>query len=119
MVEFGINNQDQAYSWSQAKRLARQRGYGEKVKVSKHSEPSLPPEFERSTLSIPAGARAVYRDQRAKESFQIREFDGHWTIELDHHNPDKGNAVAHAVQDAPLYTAGAAIAASYFGGLWG
>lgn len=119
MVEFSPNYQDSAHSWSQAKRLARQRGYGEKVKVLKTSEPFLPPEFQESILAIPAGASAVYRDQNVRDSFQIREFDDYWTIELDHHNPDKGNAIAHAVIDAPLYSASAVIAATYLGGLWG
>jgi hypothetical protein len=60
----------------------------------------------------------VYRDQQETDSFQIREYEDEWTIELDHHNPEAGNAAAHAVRDAPKYTivalglAGAAIGSS-------
>lgn len=64
----------------------------------------LPPGFERSRLSIRGPANAVYRDQRKTDSFQIREYDNKWTIELDRHNPETGNAVAHAITDAPGYT---------------
>lgn len=100
----------QAHSWSEAKRLARQGGYGEKVVVSKPNEPRLPPEFGRSYLAIHMGANAVYRDNRPRDSYQIREYDDKWTIELDQHNPEQGNAIKHAVMDAPVYTAIAATA---------
>ncbi|QLH79812.1 hypothetical protein HZS55_22055 [Halosimplex rubrum] len=101
---------DRAYSWWKAKQLARKQGYGEKIEVPKTDEPSLPPEFERSALSISAGAQAVYRDQQKTDSFQVREYEGKWTIELDQHNPEAGNPLAHAVYDAPKYTAAAVVA---------
>lgn len=102
-------NRPTAASWPQAKRMARNREYNTKIEVPKRPVLGIPPEFERSVLSIPGLARAVYRDQQAKNSFQIREFDEKYTIELDRHNPEKGNAVAHAVYDAPVYTAGAIV----------
>ena len=105
------NDRDYAHSWTEAKRLSRKRGYGEKVTVPKASERTLPPEFERSYWSIKAGAEAVYRDQQETDSFQIREYEDEWTIELDRHNPETGNAVAHAVCDATEYTV-AAVAVS-------
>lgn len=105
------NGGDYAHSWTEAKRLSRKRGYGEKVTVPKASEHTLPPGFERSCLSIEAGAEAVYRDQQETNSFQIREYEDKWTIELDRHNPETGNAIAHAVCDATEYTV-AAVAAS-------
>lgn len=98
------NDRDRAHSWAEAKRLARQQGYGEKITVPKTSERRVPPEFERSAWSVRAGAEAVYRDQQETDSFQIREYEEKWTIELDHHNPETGNAIAHAVYDAPKYT---------------
>jgi len=61
-------------------------------------------------LSIEAGAEAVYRDQRETDSFQIREYEDKWTIELDRHNPETGNAIAHAVYDATKYTVAAVVA---------
>lgn len=106
-----------AHTWAQAKRLSEQE-YGKKIKIPKTSEPRLPPEFEQSTLSINGGANAVYRDQQATDSFQIREYGDYWTIELDRHNPEQGNAVAHAFLDAPKYTLSAlAAVGAVFGGL--
>jgi len=111
MVISEPNDRDHAYSWREAKRLAREQGHGEKIVVSKTSEPMLPPEFERSNWSVKAGAEAVYRDQKETDSFQIREYKNKWTVELDHHNPETGNAIAHAVRDAPKYTAVAVVVA--------
>ena len=104
------NDGAHAHSWTEAKRLSQERGYGEKIIVPKASEHMLPPGFERSYLSIEAGAEAVYRDQQETDSFQIREYEEKWTIELDRHNPETGNAVAHAVCDATKYTATAVVA---------
>ncbi|SFC68106.1 hypothetical protein SAMN05444422_11475 [Halobiforma haloterrestris] len=99
------NTRASATSWHSAKRRARDQKYNTKVEVPKAFVAGVPPEFERSLLSLPNGAKAVYRDQEPTDSFQIREFDDHYTIEMDRHNPETGNAVAHAVQDAPAYTA--------------
>jgi hypothetical protein len=104
MVNSPSEDRDYAHSWAEAKRLAREQGHGEKITVPKTAEHRLPPGFERSKWSIEAGAEAVYRDQQETDSFQIREYEDEWTIELDHHNPETGNAVAHAVRDAPKYT---------------
>lgn len=86
-------------------RLAREQKYGTKIKLPKGFAGPLPRRFERSSLSLPNGATAVYRDQQARDSFQVREHDDHYTVEMDRHNPEQGNAVAHAVYDAPMYTA--------------
>lgn len=98
------NQKLRAHSWPEAKRLANKHRYGTKVVVPKWSVGGLPREFEPSALSIRIQANAVYRDQRALDSFQIREFDDHWTIEMDQYNPEEGYAIQHAVADAPLYT---------------
>lgn len=94
-----------AYSWSEAKCRARNEKYSTKIEVPKTAVYGVPSEFEQSALSLLNGANAVYRDQRPTDSFQIREFDTKYTIEMDRHNPETGNAVAHAVQDATAYTA--------------
>ena len=109
MVVLESDNNKRAHGWAEAKRLARRQGYGQKITVPKTSEPTLPPGFEPSRWSIKAGAEAVYRDQQVKDSFQVREYGDRWTIELDHHNPETGNVVAHAVRDAPMYTLAAAV----------
>ncbi|WP_455448215.1 hypothetical protein [Natrinema thermotolerans] len=102
-----------AASWHEALRLAREQRYSTKIKLPQKLAGPLPRRFERSGLSIPNGATAVYRDQQAEDSFQVREFDDHYTVEMDRHNPEKGNAVAHAVYDATAYTAiGLAVAAA-------
>lgn len=115
MVNFPSANSNSAYSWREAKRLAREQGYGEKIELPKRSSPVLPPEFEQSRLSIRGSANAVYRDQRKTDSYQVREYDNKWTIELDRHNPETGNAVAHAITDAPGYTLALVIGAAVFG----
>lgn len=56
-------------------------------------------------MSIRAGANALYRDQSEEDSFQVREYDDHWTVEMDRYNPDEGPAVQHALMDAAKYTA--------------
>lgn len=103
------NTRTCATSWSEAMRLAREQKYSTKIELPKEFAGPIPREFEQSALSIPNGATAVYRDQRAQDSYQIREYDDRYTIEMDQHNPEAGNAVAHAVVDAPLYTAAAIV----------
>lgn len=110
MVTTPDQNRQIAYSWHEAKRLAREQGYGERIELPKRSVLGLPDEFECSGLSIQGSAKAVYRDQRETDSFQVREYEDKWAIELDHHNPETGNAIAHAINDAPEYTI-AAVAA--------
>jgi hypothetical protein len=94
-----------ATSWRDAVRTARERGYGKNVKLSKRNTIGIPARFEPSRLSITAGANAVYRDQQAKDSIQIREYDDYYTVELDRYNPEQGYPIQHAAQDAPKYTA--------------
>lgn len=105
-----------ADSWDSAFHMARQE-YGKKVKISKVAAGRLPPQFTESPMSLPMGANEVYRDQRATDSFQIREYDDHYTVQMDRHNPDDGNAVKHAVTDAFPYTlAAVSIGAMVVGG---
>lgn len=94
---------ERATSWNAAFHMARQE-YGRTIKVPKVAAGPVPPRFTKSTLSLPLGANAVYRDQRPTDSFQIREFDDHYTVQLDRHNPENGNAFKHAVTDALPYT---------------
>ena len=91
-------------------RRAREQRYNTKVTVPKTAVVGIPSEFEQSALSIPGRANAVYRVQKPTDSFQIREYDDKYTIEMDRHNPEAGNPVAHAVTDAPGYTAAGLVA---------
>lgn len=93
----------EAYSWNSAFHMAEQK-YGEKIKISKAAVGGIPPQFTRSVMSLPMGANQVYRDQRATDSLQIREYDDYYTVQMDKHNPDDGNAIKHAVTDALPYT---------------
>lgn len=86
-------------------RLTRKQKYGTKIELPKGFAGPMPQRFEQSTLSILNRTTAVYRDQQARDSFQVREHDHHYTVEMDRHNPEEGNPVAHAVYDAPVYTA--------------
>ncbi|UHQ98026.1 hypothetical protein HYG81_20615 (plasmid) [Natrinema zhouii] len=86
-------------------RRAAEQKYGTKIEVPMTAVIGVPANFELSKRSLPNGANAVYRDQRKTNSYQIRAFDDHYTIEMDQHNPETGNAVAHAGFDAPKYTA--------------
>lgn len=101
---------EKASSWNVAFQMAQQE-YGKKVKISKVAAGGVPRRFTESPLSLPMGANAVYRDQRPTDSFQIREYDDYYTVQLDRHNPDNGNAVKHAMTDALPYTIGAALVA--------
>lgn len=93
-------------------RRARNQKYNTKIDVPKAAVGGIPPEFDRSPppYSIKKNAIAVYRDQQPTDSFQIREYETKYTIEMDQHNPETGNPVAHAVHDATAYTAVAAVA---------
>lgn len=97
--------------------MAEQK-YGKKVKLPKPSVRAVPPQFSQSSMSLHLGANQVYRDQRATDSFQIREYEDYYTVQLDRHNPEEGDAVKHAMTDAFAYTAvaGLGIGAVIFGG---
>lgn len=69
------SSKTKAHSWAEAKRLAREHRYKTKIGLPKDYAPFLPPEFESSARSIPGTANAVYRDQKPKDSFQVREYD--------------------------------------------
>lgn len=90
--------------------------HGRKVRIEKADMPFLPPEFSESSLSLKLGARRVFRDESRRDSLQLREYDGHWTLELDHFNPEKGPVefAGHAFADALAVTmavCGVAVAA--------
>lgn len=88
-------------------RMARRAGYGETITVPKAEVFGIPTNFESSSLSLHFGAKAVYREDRARDSLQLREYDDHYTLQLDRYNPEY-RPVAHAIADAPEYTIGAA-----------
>lgn len=107
-----------ANSWDHAYRLARKHGHDAEIKLPKDRTFGLPSEYEPSSMSIPKGANNVYRSPGPGEHFQVREYDDHYTVDLDHHHP-KDNAIGHVIKDGGKYTvAGAAVtiaAASRFG----
>lgn len=71
-------------------------------------------------MSLNMGANKVYRDQKPTNSLQIREYDDFYTVEMDRHNPEEGNAIKHAVTDAGKYTLVAVVAGvAIFGGSGG
>lgn len=51
--------------------------------------------LERDGMSFSKEANAVYRDSRPTDSIQVREYDDHYTIQLDHANPTEGRIVEH------------------------
>ena len=85
------------------------RGYGKKVKMPRPGR--IPAEFEQSSLSISAGAEKVYREDRGRDSLQLRIYDGHATVELDRFNPEY-YPVKHAIQDATKYTVAGTVGAA-------
>ena len=85
---------------------ARRLEYGEKYRVEESSPVLIPDGFEQSSLSLPNGAEAVYREDTATDSLQIRVYDDYVTIQRDKYNP-KYRPAKHAVFDAPKYTAAA------------
>lgn len=67
--------------------------------------PGVPPPtewgfgLEPSALSFPLGADTVYRDDRATDSIQVREYDDRYTVQLDHANPEQGRLIEHLLRD--------------------
>lgn len=51
-------------------------------------------------LSWPDSSNKVYREDRKKNTIQVREFEGEYKIQLDHYHP-KYNPVLHYVKDLP------------------
>lgn len=76
--------------------------YGERHEVPKSDMPHVPAGFRRSTLSLPRGSRAVYRDNKRIDSLQLRDFVDYWEFELDRFNPEAGlpEFIGHAMTDA-------------------
>lgn len=89
-------------------------GDEEKISISKSKVPALPDYFEEH---YPAnemqndGAIASYRDNRERNSLHVIEYEDHWTVHVDDHNP-KYAPVKHLTQDAPAEGALLAIAAA-------
>lgn len=108
-----------ALSWHQALRKAEQHKYETKVKLPKSVAGPLPHQFEESPWSIEGRAKAAYRDQRETDSFQVREYEDYWTVEMDQFNPEEGRAVEHVVADAPGYTAAALVGIAALGAALG
>ncbi|MFC6723516.1 hypothetical protein ACFQE1_03745 [Halobium palmae] len=106
----------EAHSWHSAFASARQSS-GKKIRIGKEFAGPLPPQFTPSARSLRLGANEVYRDQQPTNSLQIREYDDHYTVQLDRHNPETGNLIQHALVDATAYTVGAAaLGVALFGG---
>ena len=76
--------------------------YDDVVRISKADLRSVPSGFHPSWLSMPLKAKRVYRDNRRTNSLQLREYDDHWTVQLDRYNPETGlkEFVLHALTDA-------------------
>ncbi len=75
---------------------------GKSVQVSKKLMPTLPSEFERTSLGTPnwlahPGANAQYR---AKTALHAYELDDRWDLHRDHYDPDD-NPLGHFFVDAP------------------
>jgi len=51
--------------------------------------------LEQDTLGFAKGADAVYRDNRQRNSLQVREYDTYYTIQLDHANLSQGEFIQH------------------------
>lgn len=78
------------------------------IRLDKSPQLPTPTEWglglEPSTLGFPDGANRMYRDGRADDSLQVREYDDYYLIQLDHANPTVGgvdNIVAHYELDIP------------------
>lgn len=95
-------------SWYNYLNQARDAEYGKKVEVPKHEVVGIPSEFEECVLSIPDGAKVVYRDDEATDTLQLREYENKYTLQKDRYHPHH-YLVAHAVTDAKKYTAIAAV----------
>lgn len=77
------------------------RGLLERGTIRLDKSPRLPEPTEwgmglkESELSLSKGAERVYRDSRPYDSIQVREYDDHYRIQLDHANPAEGEFVEH------------------------
>lgn len=93
-------------SWDAARAIVEYVVPDALVTVSKGGEPTLPRDLSMRRSNVPwsihKGAWRVYRDDRPGEHLQIREYDDHWTVELDHHNPHY-RPLRHVAVDTPTY----------------
>lgn len=95
-------------SWNYYLNQARRAVYGEKVSVPKEDVLGFPRGFEGCSLSLDLGAKTVYREEKATDTLQLREYEDRYTIQKDQYHPEE-HPVAHAVVDATEYTALAAV----------
>lgn len=60
-------------------------------------------ELARDSLlgSLPAGAIKVYREDKSGKHLQVRVYDDHYKIQVDHYHPDHDNPVKHIMYDWP------------------
>jgi hypothetical protein len=92
---------------------ARRRDYGETITLDRRGNVDILADVEPAPfpLSLLLGAEAVYRENRAKDTVQIRVYEDKVTLQLDRYNP-RNYPAKHAVGDAGEYTALAAVAAA-------
>ena len=80
-----------ATAWSAAFEKARDPGFADEITVPRDAESDLPAtmSLRRSParLSLSDGARAVYRQDVPGEHYCIREYEDHWTVTFQQHNP--------------------------------
>lgn len=95
-----------APTWSEAFERVRDPGYGDEIVVPRAAEPELPATMalRRSPppLSLRRGATAVYRQDERGEHYQIREYERHWTVSFQDHNPHYA-PVRHLLSDVSLW----------------
>ena len=83
--------------------------YNEKLPIAKSEMPGVPTDFYRSNLSLLLGAKVAYRDMNLRDSIHLREYEDHWTAEIDQYNPEVSldGFIGHALTDAlPLTVLG-------------
>jgi hypothetical protein len=67
--------------------------------------------LEEDSFGLPKGANKMYRSGEPHNTIQVREYDDHYLVQLDHAHPTQ-NPVAHYKLDmSPGQKAGIAIAA--------
>lgn len=97
-----------APTWSEAFERARDPGYGDEIVVPRAAEPALPEtmSLRRSPppMSLRKGATTVYRQDERGEHYQIREYEDHWTVAFQSHNPHAA-PLQHLLTDVNVWRA--------------